>query len=47
MTPFTGQLTRLGLNGAQAIVWQDRSFYMKAFLSVVVRVRGIFVTEVE
>ncbi len=34
MTPFTGQITRLGLQGTQAIVWPDRPFYMRAFIKV-------------
>lgn len=34
MAPFTGQLTRLGLNGLQAIVWPIRPYYIKAFFTL-------------
>lgn len=42
MTPFPGQISRMGLNGTQAMVWTDVAFYLKAFLNVGVRLGATF-----
>lgn len=41
MTPFPGQITRLGLQGTQAIVWRDRTFYMKICFQLIVRLNAL------
>lgn len=42
MSPFPGQVTRMGLGGTQAIVWQNRPYYIKAFWIVMNRAYGFF-----
>lgn len=47
MSPFPGQLTRLGLGGTQMIVWQDRPYYLRALFTLINRTYGLFGTNTQ
>lgn len=47
MSPFPGQITRLGLQGTQAIIWNDRPRYLKICFQLIVRVYGLLKVELQ
>jgi hypothetical protein len=46
MTQFPGQISRLGLQGTQAIVWQIKPYIVKVFFTMKERAYSIFKMDV-